>query len=72
MTLDFDTLEQHRSCTIRVFVRYDETAGIECVNCNEDIYQTENEITECKTDHEWIGSPTYCSACGVNQGEESN
>jgi hypothetical protein len=42
MTLDFDTLEQHRSCTIRVFVRYDETAGIECVNCNEDIYQADN------------------------------
>lgn len=42
MALDFDTLESHRTCTIRVFVRYDESAGLECVDCSEDIYYAEN------------------------------
>ena len=41
--LDFDTLESHRGCTLRVFVRYDETAGIECVECDTDIYSVDNQ-----------------------------
>jgi hypothetical protein len=28
-------------------------------------------ITECVSDHEWIGQPLYCSACGVDEGNET-
>jgi hypothetical protein len=42
MTLDYETLEHHRGHDIAIFVRYDETAGLECKNCDEDIYQADN------------------------------
>lgn len=29
-------------------------------------------ILECDSNHEWIGSPLYCSACGVDKGNERN
>jgi hypothetical protein len=32
----------------------------------------EKIILECEIDHEWIGNPLYCSACGVDKEEESN
>jgi hypothetical protein len=41
--MDFESLEEHRQCSIRVFVRYDETAGIECVDCDTDIYTINKE-----------------------------
>ena len=28
------------------------------------------EIKECVRNHEWIGTPQYCSACGVDKGNE--
>jgi hypothetical protein len=31
----------------------------------------ETIITECVSSHEWIGQPTYCSACGVDKGNET-
>jgi hypothetical protein len=27
-------------------------------------------IAECNSNHEWIGDPLYCSACGVDKGNE--
>lgn len=30
----------------------------------------EEIILECLSNHEWIGEPIYCSACGVNKGNE--
>ena len=32
----------------------------------------EDDIEECDTNHEWIGEPLYCSACGVDKGNERN
>ena len=42
-TLHYDTLVEHRGHDIRVFVRYDETAGLECVECQDDIFTANNE-----------------------------
>jgi hypothetical protein len=30
----------------------------------------ETIIAECNSSHEWIGDPLYCSACGVDKGNE--
>jgi hypothetical protein len=30
----------------------------------------EEIVLECKSNHEWIGNPLYCSACGVDKGNE--
>jgi len=27
-------------------------------------------VKECTGSHEWIGQPLYCSACGVDKGNE--
>jgi hypothetical protein len=35
-----------------------------------DPFTLERIIVECEDNHEWIGSPLYCSACGVDKGEE--
>jgi hypothetical protein len=32
----------------------------------------EEIILECESNHEWIGTPPYCSACGVDKGNETN
>lgn len=32
----------------------------------------EEIILECESNHEWIGIPPYCSACGVDKGNEAN
>ena len=32
----------------------------------------EEIILECVSNHEWIGIPPYCSACGVDKGNEAN
>lgn len=33
---------------------------------------TELIVLECEANHDWIGSPAYCSACGVDKGNETN
>lgn len=45
-TLHYDTIVEHRGHDIRVFVRYDETAGLECVECHDDIFTADNNETE--------------------------
>jgi hypothetical protein len=32
--------------------------------------QVEETIPECTRNHEWIGTPEYCSYCGVDRGNE--
>ena len=41
--MDFDTLDEHHACYVRIFVRFDDTAGIECVDCDTDIYLINKE-----------------------------
>ena len=48
-----------------------------CVECSHlyfdhklDPYTLEEIVLECEGEHEWIGSPLYCSACGVDKGNE--
>lgn len=53
--------------------------GYTCYNCytdNKDVSRKgkvmEEIILECLSNHEWIGVKPYCSACGVDKGDETN
>lgn len=35
-----------------------------------DPFTLERVIPQCRAKHEWIGTPLYCSACGVDKGNE--
>lgn len=42
-TITYDTLADHRGHAVRLFFRYDETAGLECVDCFTDIVYVYNK-----------------------------
>ena len=42
-TITYDELADHRGHAVRLFFRYDETAGLECVDCVTDIIYVYNE-----------------------------
>lgn len=42
-TITYDTLADHKGHTVRSFFRYDEAAGLECVDCFTDLVYVYNE-----------------------------
>ena len=34
------------------------------------LFEPVEDVFECVDEHFWIGVPLYCSACGVDKGEE--
>ena len=76
-TLYYDTLADHRGHAVRLFFRYDETAGLECVDCNHDIVVIDNEVVcaceVCESpDKHNIFAEGFCQECYEECRGESN